>query len=125
MILWNENMNENMNEMILLFYVIVDKIQRENNAVVIAYDHDYDMLWLMMMKMMTIQLNNDECIYDIQWHDYIIIWNGMEWNEPTIYYDPVSENQWYVIIYGLECNGIQYNDNILNDPTILFNETIL
>ena len=80
MILWNENMNENMNGMILLFYVIVDKIQRENNAVVIAYDHDYDMLWLMMMKMMTIQLNNDECIYDIQWHDYIIIWNGMEWN---------------------------------------------
>ena len=78
MILWNENMNENMNGMILLFYVIVDKIQRENNAVVIAYDHEYDMLWLMMMMMMmTIQLNNDECIYDIQWHDYIIIWNGM------------------------------------------------
>ena len=71
-------MNENMNGMILLFYVIVDKIQRENNAVVIAYDHEYDMLWLMMMMMMmTIQLNNDECIYDIQWHDYIIIWNGM------------------------------------------------
>ena len=98
-------------DIIILFYVIVDKIQ---DVVIMAYDYDddddddypvkwsrngmewHDMIWYDMewqYDMMTIQWIPMACYYDdmIQWIPMAgyYIWNGMEWSNDMIRYDTI------------------------------------